>query len=174
MSKLIVGVDPGKKGAFAFITPDGTGHTMKVPLIKSKELDTRELARLVRGFVDLGEEVVIVLEDVHSIFGASAGSNFAFGHINGFLEGLCNAYGYRYHKVQPKTWQKMMHEGIPVITKPAKKVGGKPTKDTKAMSLMAAKRLFPDYSFTKGRGVVPDDNIVDAVLLMEYGRRVFG
>lgn len=170
--KLIIGVDPGKDGAIA--VSGVVIQKITIPKIKT-EVDTRELARIFKGFGELDREVTIILEDVHSIFGASAKSNFSFGKICGMLEGLCNAFGYRYIKVQPKVWQKAMHEGIPLITKPAKKEGGKPTKDTKAMSLMAAKRLWPGEAFVKStRASNPHDGIVDALLMMEYGRRVYG
>lgn len=170
--KMIVGVDPGKKGAFAFTTGDGTSHTLKVPLIKT-EVDDRKLAEIMKDFGSFAEQVIIVLENVHAIPGSSAAGSFQFGRITGMIEAYCYANGYSLIKVQPKKWQQEMHEGVPLITKPAKTAGGKPQKDTKAMSLVAAKRLFPDYTFTKGRATKPDDNIVDAVLIMEYGRRKY-
>jgi hypothetical protein len=45
-------------------------------------------------------------------------------------------------------------------------------KDTKAMALMAVKRLFPNQKLTFGeRATVPHDGLVDALLMAEYSRR---
>jgi hypothetical protein len=50
---------------------------------------------------------LVVIEDVHSIFGSSSKSNFQFGRSLGILEGVVNALDIPYVKVQPKEWQKV-------------------------------------------------------------------
>jgi hypothetical protein len=40
------------------------------------------------------------------------------------------------------------------------------------MALMSIKRLFPDLKLTFGeKAKVPDDGLIDAVLIAEYARR---
>ena len=51
-----------------------------------------------------------MIEDVHSIFGASAKSNFMFGFNTGLLHGIIRALGLPLDQVQPKAWQK--HIGV--------------------------------------------------------------
>ena len=64
-----------------------------------------------------------------------------------------------------------MWEGIPKQTKPSKS-GKKIMTDTKAMSLLACKRIFPDIDLIDTeRCKKPHDGKVDALLLMEYARR---
>ena len=60
-----------------------------------------------------------------------------------------------------------MFTGVEEIT-----VTGKSTRDTKAMALVAAKRLFPDAKLTFGdKATKPHDGLVDALLMSEYGKR---
>ena len=68
--------------------------------------------------------------------------------------------------------EKELFEGIPKVLK--KDGSGK--VDTKAMALIAAKRLFPTTVLTKPdskRATVPHNGIVDALLIAEYARRNF-
>jgi hypothetical protein len=74
----------------------------------------------------------------------------------------CVALGISYEKVYPKVWQKEMFLEIP----PIRKKNG--STDTKAMAYVAAKKYFPNIKLTK-----KDDGLTDALLLAEYGRRIF-
>ena len=54
------------------------------------------------------------------------------------------------------------------------KTGSKTKVDTKAMALMAAKRLFPKVNLIMTeRSTTPHDGLVDALLMAEYARRKF-
>jgi hypothetical protein len=172
MDKGFVGIDPGDKGFFTLIYPTGIQY-YQIPLIK-KKVDYTELAKIVEDlFWTYGDNIHVVLEDVHAIFGAAAKSTFNFGHIAGFLEGLVNAYKMPYTKVAPKKWQKEMFEGIPVQQKPSS-TGKTMVNDTKAMALMAAKRLFPKENLlATARSSKPHDGKVDSLLMAEYCRRNF-
>jgi hypothetical protein len=114
-----------------------------------------------------------VLEDVHSIFGASSSSTFDFGWGLGVIEGVLVANKIPYTKVQPKKWQKEMFEGIPLQQKPSST--GKTMKtDTKAMAEQAAKRLFPSIDLrATERSKKSSDGKVDALLMCEFCRRNF-
>ena len=78
-----------------------------------------------------------------------------------------------YTKVQPKKWQKQAWEGIPLIKKPSS-TGKTQVTDTKAMSLIAAKRLFPkeDLRATE-RSKIPHDGKVDSLLMANHCLRNF-
>ena len=112
------------------------------------------------------EKIIVVIEDVHSLYGMSAKSNFNFGHIKGFKEGVLTAYGFDYKLVAPKVWQRGVWTEEDVIIKKGK-------KDTKATSLNAAKRLWPNHDFRKSnRAKKPHDGIIDAALMAEYARTI--
>ena len=103
------------------------------------------------------------LEDVHSLPGVSAKANFSFGENKGEYRGMLVALELPYMEVQPKVWQKVAWEGVPLMK------NSKGRTDTKAMSLTAAKRLFPNESFlATSRSSVPHDGLVDAALIAYY------
>ena len=171
MSKVYVGIDPGANG-FITIIMDHNISSYPVPKIKTK-VDYSALSGIFSIVKDMGNEIHCVLEDVHAIFGTSAKSTFNFGHIQGFIEGCLTSEVIPYTKVQPKKWQKTMWEGIPLIQKPITS-GKTMVTDTKAMSLMAAKRLFPGYDLTATeRSVKPHDGKIDSLLMAEYCKRKF-
>jgi hypothetical protein len=162
--KIYVGIDPGKEGAVA-ATDGETIQYYPFPKI-GREVDIQGLTEILSAFKEF-EQIHVVLENVHSIAGSSAKSNFSFGHTNGIIEGVLVACKIPYTKVQPKEWQKEMFNGIPVQQKDGK-------NDTKLMSLLAAKRLFPEETFlATQRSKVPHDGLTDAVLMSEYCRRKF-
>ena len=159
------GIDIGKSG-FIVIHSDGEFNKFPIPLI-GKEIDINEFKKILL----MHKINHCVIEDLHAIYGSSAGSTFSFGYVCGITEALLTSLNIPFTKVSPKTWQKEMWEGIPIQYKPST-TGKTKVVDTKATSLIAAKRLFPNESFLKTqRSKVPDNNLVDAILLCEYCRR---
>lgn len=170
---LYGGIDVGAKGGIAFIDDHGTPHLYEAIPMEDGVPDLPALFDLMTVPWANGHTVErIVIEDVHAIFGSSAKSTFNFGLIKGvklgFLEILRQNYMIPYSLVQPKTWQKKVWLEEDLVLKEGKK---RPTKDTKATSLNAARRLWPYQSFKKSeRSKVPHDGIVDAMLMAEYCR----
>jgi len=168
MSKMYIGIDPGKDSFICSITNDIVSFD-RIPMIGT-ETDLQSLNGIFSRLKS--DNCHAVLEDVHSIFGSSAKSNWEFGKINGILEALLTANSIPYSKIQPKAWQKQLWEGVAI----QKTLGstGKEKTDTKKMSLLAAQRLFPNVDLRKSeRAKLPDHNKVDALLLAEYCRRNF-
>lgn len=181
--KIRIGIDIGSNGAYAVFVDDQLKGYGLIP-DTSGELDMRAMLELIYGLWPKLEkddvyDVHVVIEDLHSIFGTSAKSNFQFGVNNGLVIGLLQTVEFPYTKVSAKKWQKELWEGIrPVeILVPGKtnKDGSPKYKvDTKATSLLAAKRLFPKETFlATERSKVPHNGIVDAVLIAEYCKRKF-
>lgn len=162
-----IGIDPGKNGYICFMYENNIKYS-GIPLI-NKEVDLQKLNNEFLLWDTVDYDVHCVIEDVHALYGSSAKSTFNFGWIAGVLEALLVANEIPYTKVQPKDWQKEMWQGIPKITKQ-----GKNSTDTKAMSLLAAKRLFPNEDLrATERCTKPHDGLVDSLLLAEYCRRHF-
>jgi hypothetical protein len=83
----------------------------------------------------------------------------------------CIALSIPYVKIPAKTWQAKMFIGVEEITKVSK---GKKKRDTKAMALIAIRRLFPKLKLTFGeRAVKPHDGLIDAVLMSEFAKSVY-
>ena len=175
--KVRVGIDIGSDGAYAIFGVYGEDLSYgKIPKV-SEEQDMSQLANIIshHGF----DDIHVVIEDLHSVFGSSAKSNFAFGQNNGLIKGMLQTLQIPYTLIGPKKWQKEMWQGIrpvEILVKGKTNKDGSPKYkvDTKATSLIAAKRLFPKETFlATERSKVPHDGIVDAILIAEYCRRNF-
>lgn len=182
---MIIGIDPGKTGGIAVIKWTGSIETHKTPIV-SKEIDWQRFAALLRD----RDKPHVFLEHVHAMHGVAAKTTFEFGGAFHGAKALIAALRLPFTLVAPKVWQAVMWQGVDEIRKPPKKLTKKELKakaegkkvrtpnaigarDTKAMSLVAAQRLFPgvDFKITpQGRSAC--DGIVDALLIAEYGRRI--
>jgi hypothetical protein len=177
--KVSVGIDIGADGALAIVKDGKLVKYCKIHKT-AKALDMFIMIEDIMSYILEGDVIHVVIEDLHSVFGSSAKSNFSFGLNNGLIIGALQAIQLPYTKVAPKKWQKEMWEGVrPVMVSAGK---GKKNKDgspkykvdTKSTSLQAAKRIFPTESFLASeRSKVPHDGIVDAVLMAVYCDRNF-
>ena len=172
-----IGIDPGKNGAI--VTLEGPHIVFKgvTPLI-GNELDMHGLSELIRS--QTGEDCHVFVEKVHAIHGSSAGATFTFGGVYYAVQAILCTLHQPFTLVQPKEWQKVMYQGIPeirkapIVIKKGKRSGQtiKGRVDTKAMSLLAAKRLYPSEDLRKNeRSRIEHDGIVDALLIAAYGQR---
>lgn len=178
MDRTYLGIDPGSVGFITAIFPNGEKEFYSID-----ENDDLSLGRVIADIKKRSWEVVACMEDVHAIFGASAGSTFNFGEIKGVLKGLLIAHEIPYHLVAPKDWQKEIwnHQDEIYITKSRtmtdKETGVKYQKTIKAVdpkptSYNAARRIFPNVDLRKNeRCKKYDDNKCDSLLIAEYARR---
>jgi len=168
--RIYAGIDPGLQGGIVAITEKGQMKSWKMPITKAG-IDANGLFKLFGG-LKTKAEVIIIIEDVHSIFGVSASANFTFGFVCGAIEAIVIAHELRFIKVAPKTWQKELWISSDIQYKPLKEGKTKASVDTKQTSQLTAKRLFPTFDFRgTERSKKDHDGIIDAALLAEYGRR---
>lgn len=172
---IYIGIDPGASGFIAMYS-DGKFNFYEMPKI-GKFIDVNGINRIFKSISLLQDldklSVHACLEDVHAVYGASAKGTFNFGYSVGIVEALIVTHMIPFTRVQPKKWQKEMWAGIPVQKKPSS-TGKTMVNDTKLMSKMAAKRLFPDIDLRRNdRCKIDDDNKIDALLICEYARRNF-
>ena len=169
--KCYMAIDPGAKG---YISVQKNGEFSFYSIADN---DLHQLAKIIEKIRLSNTNLVCVMEQIHALFGSSAKATFSFGEIYGQLQGLLIANKIPYVLIQPKTWQKEMWTNSDMVVNYKKVVvKGKETTrkevDTKATSINAAKRLFPDIDFRKTeRCKKLDDNKVDATLMSEYARR---
>ena len=164
---ITVGIDPGAKGGIVAI--DGNRNILGkrvMPINKDGTINGKELFNIITYYGDTDSDVRFGLEKVHAIFGMSAKSCFQFGMNFQACVSALEISGVSWDFHQPKTWQKVMFEGSNEIK------NSKGKRDTKAMALMVAQRLFPDADLTPtARAVKPHDGIVDGLLIAEYLQR---
>jgi len=189
----IIGVDPGLKGALVLLHDGEVQDKVAIPII-GKIFDLNEFTAILEEWTDfdgdIDKDCHIFIEDVHAIFGSSAAATFTFGFVVGSIQAIVSTLGVPYTLVQPKKWQKVIYQGIPEMRNAPKKLTkaelvdkalgkkvrtpkAKGSLNTKAMSLVAAKRLFPNVDLRKNttRCTVAHDGIVDALLIADWGRR---
>lgn len=144
---LFIGIDPGKKGAVAFI--DGDHYEV---------LDCPETIPAIAQLIDPPHPHVkceAVIEKVSAFYKSSAKSAFCFGENFGAWQAILAARGIPYRFITPRTWQKVVFDSAKRLDNPKKQ------------AVELAERLFPGIEFRTKRGRIIDGR-ADALLLAYY------
>ncbi len=148
---MILGVDPGKSGGWAILTPEGA--RVGVMPLAGKDLDLGALAVAWRG------ASYAVVEAVHSMPGQGVASCFSFGRSFGSVLGVLAGIGVPVELVTPQAWKKLILPG---------------TLKDKDAAIAWCRRVHPGVSLIPNeRARVPHDGIADALCIAEYGRRTY-
>lgn len=145
---IVAGIDPGSKGCICIL--DGTDALFA-------DFHKNSIADLY-AFIYTNNVGEIWIEDVHSLHGMSAKSNFNFGKNLGVVQTLAELTTGSYQKVAPKVWQ----SAIGVTTK------GKAIKNEVAS---IAESLYPNAPLYGSRGGLIDGRS-DALMLAHYGLNI--
>jgi len=167
---LIAGIDPGTNGAIAVLDSESPDSVALLDLKKNTARDIYYwFNKLFIDQIDSGEIIEpgdegagydqcfdIWIEDVHSMFGMSAKSNFGFGKNLGMILTIAELVpSAETHMVTPKIWQKYI--GITVKGKAIKKEVAK-----------IAQGLYPNAELHGKRGGLLDGR-ADALMIAHYG-----
>lgn len=163
MAKLIIGIDPGAKGAIAVLSGATILDLMPMPWLEKVGIHGTALRAFLEEY-DSGHAYIEELGQRRGE-GAVSGKTAAkqWGRIQGQLEGL----QIQYTVVRPQKWRAAMDCTIPS--------GGNPkdrSRLLKARSVARAGQLWPTQNFKrteKCKG--PSDGMCEAALIAEYGRR---
>ena len=160
---LVIGIDPGFRGAVA-ITDGKTIHDildmpLNAPRVLAPEarqtIDAEALARYLSIWAP--KCTLAVIEGVHAMPGQGESSTFRFGEGYGMLQGIMATHvaasNIRVILPRPSVWKMQM--GV--------------TAD-KGSSLRLARKLFPEFE-TKYFSRIKDDGRAEALLLALFGRR---
>jgi crossover junction endodeoxyribonuclease RuvC len=151
---VIVGIDPGAKGAIAFLT-DG-GDLLSVHDMPSYQIDVSGKKRTRIGaaeFANLLHDRTIsaaYVERVGAMPGQGVASCFSFGYAAGIIEGALAALGVPVTFVTPQSWKKAMQ-----------------LRSDKDACRQRAAQLFPRVAAQFSR--VKDDGRAEAALIGLYG-----
>ena len=140
--KLIVGIDPGKKGAIAFLDIE-TDEAFVVDMPSNEE-----------DIIPMLEDVRFVAIEKQCLIPKRKGNYEILVHY-GILLGILKSLRIPYEEIPAPRWQKVMLGN-----------GKRTRKKSKERSLQKARSLFPyvDFGNKDGRS--------DALLIAEYARRV--
>lgn len=172
---IVIGVDPGKLGALAFLGYGGEPRAvLAMPVVPSAkgrdEYDERHISDLIEAQADAGDEPCVVYEQLQPLPPKMGGgvANFQRGLAVGLLRGLCAGLGVQSMAFRPQEWQREM-------------LAGTSGEDTKQRAIVAAGRLFPGVCLVclqvgglhepHGRRTKARDGAADALLIAEFARR---
>ena len=149
---LIVGIDPGANGAIAILDSENPDS---VALLDLKKTTINNIHNWLHSQLRFrGSEIWI--EDIHSMYGMSAKSNFSFGRNLGTILAITELLkGIPPKTVTPKIWQKYV--GVTAKGKAIKKQVAK-----------IAQYLYPQAELHGKRGGLLDGRS-DALMIAYYG-----
>lgn len=155
MSKTFIGIDIGNQGAISVLRNGAVDEVYPIPLINLAGRKTSNRHMIIDILNDHNPDVVVIEEASKHLQSQLVATSMWFA-FRGILD-ACEDANIRYVIVSAKQWQK--------------EFGFKPG-DKKAQSIAICKALFPTCSLKfKPKQRTENDNISDAILLAEYGRR---
>jgi hypothetical protein len=189
--RVYIAIDPGLKGAIVALKGREIIYQEAMPMT-AWGFDTRKLCAIIQKIKLENEDVTIVTERLHAIFGVRADSTFKLGMAYQNVLSAGQLTKVRLVEVKPTEWTKVIWTNLNPIYKavPKKKeaeradknakleaAGKKPKKanpkfDSKKMSLQAIEKIFPNEKFYYNAGGTLQDGKVDATLIAEYARRM--
>lgn len=155
---MILGIDPGKKGAFVLIDVIAGATWLTMPLKEDDRVDFQKVWDWLELIpkstpVYLERAIPFALGVKHAF---NYGKDFAAIELALYLSKLPVTY------IEPAKWAKVMHAGINADLKP------------KAKSIIAFERLFPHLReiVPKDKKGVYHDGIVEGILIAGYGKNL--
>ena len=145
---MIIGIDPGKKGAIAFIS-ESRYDACRMPET------TRQVANLLEKLVT-GKDATACIEQVQvmgKVFGAKAALSYGQGY--GEIIGILTVLGARIHEVRASVWKRTLNI----------------TAD-KNTSILLCERMYPNLDLSPGRCTKPQDGLAEAMLLCHYAKKM--
>jgi crossover junction endodeoxyribonuclease RuvC len=133
---MIIGIDPGKDGAIAFLA-SVSGNLLVVkdmPTLKIKVGKTMRSRVSPQGFYEMIKQSMatnhvemVIIEKVQGMTGDAAASSFTFGYAAGMVYGIIVGFGLPVSFVTPQAWKKSAGLGA-----------------DKSLALQRAQQLWPD------------------------------
>lgn len=146
---IYIGIDPGQKGSSCILGFDE-------PIFCGPGVEGLISALFVTNYAGIH----VVLEKSHAMKGQGVSSTFTFAQGYGELIGALKACKIAYTCVHPRTWTKVMLQGVPTRF------------EGKQRAAYAAAQLFPTIDLRRTpKCKKPDEGMVDALLIAEWGRR---
>lgn len=154
---MIIGIDPGAKGAMAIIHDNQDLEIVRFS--KFLDLDSLEIDDKFVG--DLSQSA-IYMEKVHSMPWDTPVTAFSFGRNVGYLEAIIKMNYGIINYIQPKTWQKELYLERTQVDK--RITNAKTEKAARKKAYVGyAQKMFPKYES------LINLETADAVLIAQYG-----
>ena len=107
----IIGIDPGLSGGIAILKENKVLNLFDMPVMSEgkknkRQLNSAQLANLIKKNIKTNEDVVVVVEQVNAMPGQGVTSMFNFGQSFGAIKGVCAALEVPIYFVRPSKWKK--------------------------------------------------------------------
>lgn len=146
-----LGIDPGSKGAMAFLNPDGSFNSV---------IDMPTLDGFLEGIKDskwdFDDPTLVAIEAVHPLPGQSCMASFSYGQNFMLAKAIGKWYNSDPYMVVPQLWKK--HYGL-------KREKDETKAQYKGKSVELARKLFPAAS---GLLMLSKDGRAEALLIAKY------
>jgi crossover junction endodeoxyribonuclease RuvC len=160
MTRIYVGIDPGKDGGISAINDLGNiVIAVKTPCTGDNELDLTRITEMLVTLKNVSQDdVQATIEKVHSMPGQGVASMFSFGMTTGMLHGVVAALRIPRFLVSPQAWKK--------------KILYDTAKDKNAAIEYCA-RVYPDVSLlATPRSIKSHTGIADSLCIARYAYEV--
>jgi len=160
---VFIGIDPGTRGALCSLDPEqGWIDFHDTPASYNLYTSINHVSLWIQS--QMVRVLNLTIEDVHSLGGMSAKSNFQFGRNLAFIETLAHLWYKDVEYVQPKVWQKGcgIEFNYPLLASTTEKA-----KYRKRWIGMFAKQLYPNADIYGPRGGLLDGR-ADALMIAHY------
>lgn len=147
MTRVIVGIDPGKDGALAIVDTQGVLHAVEDMPTAGWRTSGAVLAQLLKEWQD--RIAMVVSEELGAVPGSGSTGAFRFGHGVGVIEGVVLGMGLPLTQVRPQVWTRELRVG-----------------SDKGQHRLAVQRLWPVHGDRFKR--VKDHGRADAALLAHW------
>ncbi len=107
----VIGIDPGLSGAIAILKDNKVLNLFEMPVMaegkkNKRQLNSAQLAKLIKNNIEIDEEVSVVVEQVNAMPGQGVTSMFNFGQTFGAIKGICATLDLPIYFVRPSKWKK--------------------------------------------------------------------
>ena len=152
---IIIGIDPGISGAISIVENKKILEVYDTPTMidgkkNKKQINGAQVCHIIKERLNLGKEVVVVVEQVNAMPGQGVTSMFNFGQSFGVIKGICAALGLPIYFVRPTKWKKYFNL----------------IKTNKDASRTKVIEVYPEISDKLQRK--KDSNRADAILIALY------
>lgn len=170
--KYYLGVDLGISGAISIVSNNGNIILCEpipvIPVLVNKKMrnqyDITNLNGLIKAWISDYNIVKAGMERLRAFPGQSSQTGFSLGGATMLFKTLFTVYGISYRQIEPRVWQKDIFGSLGIQYDKS---------TTKKASILAAKQLFPNFSFRRtARCKVDSHDMCDSACIAEHLRRI--
>ena len=152
---IIIGIDPGINGAISIVENKKILEVYDTPTMidgkkNKRQINSAQVTNIIKERLNVGKEVVVVVEHVNAMPGQGVTSMFNFGQSFGVIKGICAALSLPIYFVRPTKWKKYFNL----------------IKTNKDASRTKVIETYPEISSKLHRK--KDSNRADAILIALY------